>query len=462
MTLGTSGEVTDVDVVVLGLGPGGEAAANKLASAGLSVVGVERNLVGGECPYYGCVPSKMMIRAANSLAESRRVPELAGASTTLPDWAPVAERIRTEATDDWDDTVAVKRLEDAGAQVVRGDGRLVGPRTVRVGDRTFRAARGVVLNTGTAPGAPPIDGLSATPYWTNRDVVKVRELPRSLAVIGAGPIGAELAQVFARFGVEVTLLDSAPRLLPSEEPEVGALMAKVFEREGVRVRTGADIASVRHGDEGFRLHVDDQEISCERLLVAAGRVPQIADIGLDSLGVDGSVNALDTDGWMRVLQDGSVVDGLWAVGDIVGHGAFTHTSLDEASAAARSILGQDGPGADHRAVPRVTYTDPEVGSVGMTERQARDEGRDVRTALVDVTETSRGSIHHVGNEGLIKLVVEGDELLGATVVGPTGGETLSMLTTAIHARVPVSTLRTTIYPYPTFTGGVLDALKQLD
>jgi pyruvate/2-oxoglutarate dehydrogenase complex dihydrolipoamide dehydrogenase (E3) component len=462
MTSETSAAVIDVDVVVLGLGPGGEATANKLARSGLRVVGVERDLVGGECPYYGCVPSKMMIRAANLLAESRRVPSLAGSSTTQPDWTPVAARVRAEATDAWDDTVAVKRLQDVGAEIVRGEGRIVGPRTVQVGDRTFRAARGVVLNTGTAPGAPPIDGLAGTPYWTNREVVKVEELPASLAVIGAGPIGAELTQVFARFGVEVTLLDAADHVLPAEEPEAGALLATVLQREGVRVHTGVQISSVRHDGDGFHLTVDDFEVAAEKLLVAAGRVPQIADVGLDTVGVDGSVRSLTTDGHMRVLQDGSVVEGLWAVGDIVGKGAFTHTSLYQASAAARSVLGEDGPEADHRAVPRVTYTDPEVGSVGITERQAREEGRDVRTALVDLTETSRGGMHGVGNEGLVKLVVDGDELLGATSVGPMGGEVLSTMTTAIHGRVPVSTLKTMIYPYPTFTGAIRDALSQLD
>jgi pyruvate/2-oxoglutarate dehydrogenase complex dihydrolipoamide dehydrogenase (E3) component len=461
MTQATSAAVTDVDVVVLGLGPGGEASANKLAKAGLSVVGVERDLVGGECPYYGCIPSKMIIRAANALAESRRVPHLAGSSTTTPDWSIVAERIRSEATHGWDDAQSTKRLEDSGATVARGHGRITGPRTVEVDGRTFRAARGIVLNTGTSPGAPPIDGLDGTPYWTNRDVFRILELPASLAVLGAGPIGSELAQAFARFGVEVTLLDVADRVLSGEEPEAGALLCTVLGREGVRVMTGIDICCLDHGEKGFRLQVGDQTITTEKLLVAAGRVPQIADVGLESVGVDPNVKALETDGRMRVTQDGKVVEGLWAVGDIVGKGAFTHTSIYQASVAVRDILGKDGPEADHRAVPRVTYTDPEVGSVGLTEQQAREQGREVRTATVDVAVSSRGWLHHVGNEGLVKLVAEGDELLGATSVGPMGGEVLSMLTTAIHARVPLSTLRTMIYPYPTFSGAVRQALAEL-
>jgi pyruvate/2-oxoglutarate dehydrogenase complex dihydrolipoamide dehydrogenase (E3) component len=457
----TSGALTDVDVVVLGLGPGGEASANKLAKAGLTVVGVERDLVGGECPYYGCNPSKIMIRAANALAEARRVPQLAGTSTMTTDWDLVAQRIRAEATHDWDDTQSRTRLEEAGATVVRGEGRLVGPRTVEVDGRTYRASRAVILNTGTSPGAPPIDGLAETPYWTNRDVVRVAELPTSLAVLGAGPIGAELAQVFARFGVEVTLLDVADRVLAGEEPEASRVLTEVFEREGVRVMTGVEIGSVSHDGAQFRLQVGDQTVTAERLLVAAGRVPQIADVGLESVGVRSDVKSLETDGRMRVVQDGSVVEGLWAVGDIVGKGAFTHTSIYQASVAVRSILGVDGPEADHRAVPRVTYTDPEVGAVGMTEQQARDAGRDVRAATVDIAESARGWLHEVGNDGIIKLVAEGDELLGATSVGPMGGEVLSMLTTAIHGRVPLSTLRSMIYPYPTFSGAVRQALTEL-
>ena len=463
----TSGAVTRVDVVVLGLGPGGEACANKLAAAGLDVVGVERGLVGGECPYYGCNPSKIMIRAANTLAEARRVPRLAGASTTSADWAPVAERIRSEATHDWDDEQSTNRLKSSGVTVVRGHGRLTGPRTVEVDGRTFRASRAVVVSTGTCPGAPPIDGLADTPYWTNRDIVRVTELPRSLAVLGAGPIGSELAQVFARFGVRVTLLDVAERVLSGEEPEASRLLAEVLERDGVDVMTGVRIDAVTHDGDGFRLAVGDGavgdgKVTAERLLVAAGRVPQLEDLGLETVGVDADVPSLDTDGRMRVLQDGVPADGLYAVGDVVGKGAFTHTAMYQASVAVRCILGADGPEADYRAVPRVTYTDPEVGSVGLTEQAARDEGRDVRSATVDLAESSRGWLHHVGNEGLVKLVAEGDELVGATSVGPSGGEVLSMLTTAVHARVPLSTLRTMIYPYPTFHGAVRVALSELD
>jgi pyruvate/2-oxoglutarate dehydrogenase complex dihydrolipoamide dehydrogenase (E3) component len=455
------GSATDVDVVVVGLGPGGEAAATKLAAAGLSVVAVDKHLVGGECPYYGCIPTKMMIRAADALAEARRVPELAGDSTTVADWAPVARRIRDEATDDWDDKVAVERLEQAGATVVHGAARITGPRTVEVGGRSYRASRGVVVNTGTAPSAPPVEGLADTPYWTNRDVVQMASLPASMAVIGGGAIGCEVAQAVARFGVRVTILEVADRILAPEEPEASELLTTVLSGEGVRVVTGAKIQRVDHADGRFTVTLDGETVEADKLLVAAGRRPNLADLGLETVGLDPTARSLDTDGRMRVLRDGEPVDGLWAVGDVTGKGAFTHTSMYHSGIVVRELLGRDGPEADHRALPRVTFTDPEVGSVGTTEAKAREQGLDVRTGTAQLPSSSRGFIHAAGNDGFIKLVAEGDQLVGATSVGPTGGEVLSMLTTAIHGRVPVSTLRSMIYAYPTFHRAVLDALEAL-
>jgi pyruvate/2-oxoglutarate dehydrogenase complex dihydrolipoamide dehydrogenase (E3) component len=449
--------MTDCDVVVVGLGPGGESVASTLAKAGLEVVGVDERLVGGECPYFGCIPSKMMVRAADLLAEGRRIPELAGASTVTADWSQVATRIRDEATDGWDDAVAVARLEKAGVTFVRGHARLTGSRTVEVDGRTFTAGKGVVLNTGTAPGVPPIDGLADTPYWTNRDAVRLEELPGSMVVIGGGAIGAELAQAFSRYGVRVTVLEAADRLLAPEEPEASALVADVFGREGIEVLTGAAVQTVRYADGRFTIELKGHQVSADKLLVAAGRRPNLSDIGLDSVGLDPSASSVDVDGRMRAA------DGLWAVGDITGKGGFTHISMYQSAIAARDILGQSGAEANYRAVPRVTFTDPEVGSVGMTEQQAREAGLNVRVGVTDVPDSTRGWIHGPGNDGLIKLVEDADRgvLVGATSAGPCGGEVLSMLTTAVHAEVPTATLRSMIYAYPTFHRAVEDALSRL-
>jgi len=445
----------DVDVVVIGLGPGGEAAATKLATQGLKVVGIDRRLVGGECPYYGCIPSKMAIRAADLLAEGRRIPGLAGSSTVTPDWGEVAARIRNEATDDWDDTVAVERLEKAGVRFVRGHGRLAGPRTVEVNGSTFRASRGVLLNTGTEPAVPPIDGLAGTPYWTNREALRATEAPGSLAVIGGGSIGVELAHAFARFGTRVSVLEAAERLVPPEEPEAGQLLAEVFEANGIEVRAGARVESVRHDQGLFTLGFDGGSVRADQLLVASGRRPNLRDLGLDTVGLDPETRSLAVDERLRAG------DGLWAIGDITGKGAFTHMSMYQSAIAARDILGQDGPAADYRAVPRVTFTDPEIGSVGMSERRAREAGLELRVGVTDVSSATRGWIHRA--EGLVKLVEDADRgvLVGATAMGPTGGEVLSMLTVAVHAEVPTDTLRSMVYAYPTFHRAVESALDDL-
>ena len=447
---------TEVDVVVVGLGPGGESAATKLAQAGLEVVAVERHLAGGECPYYGCIPSKMMVRAADVLAEGRRIPDFSGQSTVSSDWSPVHARIRDEATTDWNDLVAVDRLVAAGVTFVRGSAALTAPRTVQVDGETYVGRRGVLLNTGTEPATPPIDGLADTPFWTNRDAVQVAELPGSLIVIGGGPIGAEMSQAFARFGVHVTVLEVADRILAPEEPESSRLVAEVFAREGIQVLTDAKILSVSYAEGQFDVQVGDDTLQADTLLVAAGRRPNLAGLGLDTVGLDPSARSVPVDTRMRAG------DGLWAIGDITGKGAFTHVSMYQAAIAVRDILGEDGPEAAYHALPHVTFTDPEVGSVGMTEKQARAAGLNVRVAVTDLASSTRGWIAKA--EGLIKLVEDADRgvLVGATSVGPSGGEILSSLVTAVHAEVPTATLRSMIYAYPTFHRAIESALAELD
>jgi pyruvate/2-oxoglutarate dehydrogenase complex dihydrolipoamide dehydrogenase (E3) component len=445
------------DVVVVGLGVGGEEVAGRLAEAGLSVVGIERSLVGGECPYWGCVPSKMMIRAANLLAEARRIPGMAGAAEVRPDWAPVARRIRDEATDSWDDRVAVERFTGKGGRFVRGDARFVGPREVAVGDRTFQAKRGVVIATGTAPAIPGIEGLAGTPLWTNHEAIEADTLPGSLVVLGGGAIGLELAQVFARFGVEVTVIEALDRLLAVEEPEASELAAKALARDGVSIRTGVSARAVEYGKE-FTLQLEDgTSVTGDKLLVATGRRAALGGLNLAAAGLDPDARSIAVDELMRAG------DRIWAVGDVTGRGAFTHVAMYQATIAVRDILLQDGPPADYRALPRVTFTDPEIGAVGLTERQAREQGVRVATGSAAVPSSARGWIHKAGNEGFIKLVVDADRgvLVGATSAGPAGGEVLSALAVAVHAAVPVEKLRNMIYAYPTFHRGIEDALRAL-
>ncbi len=447
----------DFEVVVLGMSPGGEQVAGRLAEAGLAVAGVESNLVGGECPYYGCIPSKMMIRAANALAEAGRVKLLAGSATTSPDWGPVARRVR-EATHDWDDAPAAGRFTAKGGHLFRGVGKIVSPGVVRVGDDTLTASRGIVIATGTEPTVPPIPGLAGTPFWTNREAVKATAVPRSLIVLGGGSIGVEFAQVFARFGAKVTVVEALGRLLPFDEPEASALLADVFGSEGIGVRAGAAATGVSHDGAAFRVVLAGGEaLSAPSLLVATGRHADLATIGAGAAGIDETGRFIGVDERMRAAP------GVWALGDIVGHGAFTHMSVYHAEIVIADILGEPHHAAEYHAVPRVAFTDPEIGSVGLTEAQARERGLDTAVGMTRIAESSRGWIHDGGNAGFIKLIADADAgiLVGATSAGPAGGEVLSMLTLAVHARLPVQRLREMIYAFPTFHRAVQAALAGL-
>lgn len=449
---GQAGE-TEFDVIVVGLGPGGEHVALKAGEAGLRVLGIEERLVGGECPYFGCVPSKMMIAAAHTLREAGRVNTMAGTATTSPDWTPVATRIRDEATDDWDDAVAVKRLEDSGASFVRGHAVLAGDGRVEVDGTTYTATKGIVVNTGTAPTAPPIDGLADTPYWTNRDAVRLTELPSSLVVIGGGAIGCELAQVMAQFGVRVSVVEMVDRLVALEEPEASEALEKAFAENGIQVLTGVDVSSVSYADGQFTVDLGDQALTAEKLLVAAGRRTNLHGLGLETIGLDPEAKVLEPDERMRVAE------GVWAIGDIVGKGAFTHVSMYQAGVVLNDLLGRDGPWADYRAVAHVTFTAPEVASVGLTEQAARDAGIDVLVATGDLG--ARGWITREG--GVIKLVAdrEREVLVGGVVVAPAGGEIMSMIEVAVHAEVPISTLLHMHFAYPTYHRALETVLKDL-
>lgn len=449
---------SEVDLIVIGMGIGGEAVAAAVAEQGKAVIGIESDLVGGECPYWGCIPSKMMIRAANLLAEAGRIDGVAGKAEVSPDWAPVAQRIREQATDTWNDQVAVDRFVDKGGLFIRGRAKIVGPKIIEVDGATYTARFGVVVAAGTNPAVPPIPGLADVEYWTNREIMQVEVLPASLTVLGAGAIGSELAEVFSRFGVKVTVVEALDRLLPNEEPEVGALMAEVFEAEGIDVHVGTlAVAVAQEGSDIVVTLGNDTEVRSERLLVATGRRTNVEGLGLDSVGIELDTPYLTTDDHMVVAE------GLWAVGDITGAGLFTHVAAYQAPIAVASILGTEHPPADYRAMPRVTFTDPEVGSVGMTEQQARDAGLNIAVATQNVAGSARGWLHATGNEGLIKLVVDTDRnvLVGATSVGPHGGEVLAMLTLAVHTETAIDQLKSMIYAYPTFHRGIEDALGQL-
>lgn len=330
--------------------------AGRLAEAGLAVVGIDAELVGGECPYWGCVPSKMMIRAANLVAEARRIDGMARTATVTPDWGPVARGIRDEATDDWDDRVAIERLASKGARVVKGWARLDGPGRVVVGHDVYVSDR-VVLNIGARPWAPPIPGLADLDYWSNRELIEAEALPGSLVILGGGAIGVELGQAVRRFGVEVTIVEGSDRLLAAEEPEASALIHRVLTAEGRGLVTGARVTGAGHHDDRFVLGLEGYpDVVGERLRVATSRRPDQAGLGVATIGLDETARSVPTDGRLRAAP------GVWAIGDMTGVGAFTHVSMYQAAI---------GPPTSWIGSPPTPTTGPCPGSPSRTPRSPR-------------------------------------------------------------------------------------------
>jgi pyruvate/2-oxoglutarate dehydrogenase complex dihydrolipoamide dehydrogenase (E3) component len=446
------------DLIVIGMGVGGEEVARRAADAGMDVMAVERKLVGGECPYWGCIPSKVMVRAGNTLAEAARATGLAGRAEISPDWAPVARRVR-EVTADWDDRIAVERHEKRGATFVRGSARLIGPREIEVDGRRFTARRGIVIATGGEPALPPIPGLHSVQVWTNREAIEATETPSSILVLGGGAVGLELGQVFHRFGSRVTVVEQGDHLLPAEEPENATALEAALSREGIQVHTRTSASAVSADSGGISVALSDgSTLACERLLVATGRRIDLRSLGVEAIGLDPDARAINVDEHLRAADD------VWAVGDVTGKGAFTHVAVYQGRVAAADVLGQEHPPADYSAVPRVTFTDPEVGSVGLSEADARQRGLPVAVGLGQTSSSARGWIHGPGAaDGVTKLVadVERGVLVGASAMGPAAGEVLGLLLLAVRAGVPLATLRDLIYPYPTFVRGIEDALRDL-
>ena len=443
----------DTDVIVLGVGTSGEDISHQLLDAGLHVTGIEATMVGGECPYWACLPSKMMVRAANTLQEARRVGDLAGEASVHPDWNPVAEKIRA-LTGNWDDSGAVKRYEDRGGRMIKGHGKLTGPRTVAVGDESITARRGIVIATGSKVFVPPIPGLDEIEYWTTHDVIEMKKLPKSIIVLGGGTSGCELGQVLERFGVEVTIVEAEEHLLSKEEPEASEIVEAAFADEGIGIHTGKKVERFESRD-GLVVAVlsDGEEISAERLFVATGRKIDLSGIGLESIGLDPEAPNIKVDERMHVA------DGIWAMGDITGKSLLTHVGLYQSAIIVADILGQDHPPARYDAVPRAIFVDPEVGSVGKTEEEARNEGIDLAVVVKQIPLTFRGAVYGE-KRGIIKLVVDRNKgvLIGATVAGSYGTEMLGFLHLAVHARIPLTEMRAMMYAFPAFYSAIGEAL----
>lgn len=444
----------EVDVVVLGGGVAGEAIGHELSGSGLSVVIVERELVGGECAYWGCVPSKTLLRSAETLAEAGRARTLAASRVDWSvDFPKVSKRVLWMARD-LDDARPSKALVDAGVQLVRGTGSLVDPQTVEVGGERFIARRAMVVSNGGTAAIPPIPGLDGVDYWTNRQAAVPTEAPASLAVLGGGAIGVELGQGFARLGSKVTVIEAGPRVVALEEPEAGGALQRHLESEGMRFVIGDACTGVERDGGGVKVNLrSGTSVTADRLLVATGRRPN--SDAWEKAGLPKTER-----GWLKTDPSTlEVVPGVYGAGDITGIAGFTHVAYYHGQVIARRIRGEDAR-ADHLAIPRVTYTDPEVASVGLSEAAARALGIDVVVASTDPGETARGYIADF-HDGVIKVV--GDRgrgvLVGATLVTPRGGEILGELVLAIKMGVPLRTLADVVHPYPAFNR-VLGAVLQ--
>ncbi|OLC25345.1 MAG: hypothetical protein AUH40_06655 [Chloroflexi bacterium 13_1_40CM_65_17] len=444
----------EFDVVCLGGGVAGEAIAGGLEGSGITLAVVERELVGGECPYWGCVPSKTLLRSGETLEEAGRARALAASRVDWDlDFPKISKRVYWMARD-LDDSRPAAAMEATGAKLFRGEGKLLDPRTVEVGGERLIARQAVVVANGGTAAIPAIPGLNTVDFWTNRQATLPRELPIALAVLGGGAVGVELGQAFARFGSKVTVIEAGPRFLGAEEPEAGAALRPHLEADGITVLAGDGAVAVAKSDGGVIVKLKSgASVTADRLLVATGRRPNFeawAEAGLPR-----------TDrGWLKV--DPATLEampGLYGAGDVTGIGGFTHLAYYHGQIVARRLRGEDVR-ADHTAVPRVTFTDPEVASVGLSETAARERGIDIVTASTDPAETARGYIHDF-HGGALKLIGDRDRgvLIGATLVTPRAGEIVGELLLAVKAGTPLRVLADVIHPFPAFNR-VLGAVLQ--
>ena len=442
------------DAVVIGAGPPGEVAASRLNEQGLRTALIERELVGGECAYWACIPSKTLLRPPEVRAEAQRT---AGTSAPEQRWAEVAE-YRDYMIRHLDDTAQVDGYEQSGVRVYKGDAKLAGPRRVLVAGQTIETER-IVIATGSDARIPPIPGLAEAGYWTNCEATTLEEIPDSIVILGGGPVGIELGQFMCRFGTEVTLIQAADRLLPREDPRVSELIADTLREDGIELHIGVTANQVSASDGRRTVKLDNgEQVNGTELLVAVGRAPRVDDIGLESVGIEPNPQGIAIDERCRAGE------GIWAIGDVTGVMPFTHVGMYQGRIACADIAGQAAR-ADYTAIPRVVFSDPEIAAVGLTEQQAVEQGIDIATARVGLADAiARPWTYEKDPRGEIAVLADRERgtLIGTWIVSPLAGEWIHYAALAIKTHTPLDVLRDTVAQFPTYTEAYLKAIEALE
>lgn len=444
-----------VDVAILGMGPGGEVAASRLLKAGRNVAVFERELIGGECAYWACIPSKTVLRPPEARTEVQRAAGVAGAEL---DWSATSD-YRDYMIRHLDDQAQVDGYAGQGALVIKAEARITGPGRIQAGNRELTAEH-IVIATGSEAVVPPLDGLADITAWTNREAYTAKTLPKRAVIIGGSAVGVETATFLSRFGVAVTLIQRGDRLLPREEPRVGELALKHLKEEGVDIRLGATARSGRRDNGASVLELDDgSRVTADVVIFATGRAPRSRDLGFESVGV-----GLGEHGQVQVDEHCKAAENVWAIGDVTGIMPFTHVAKYQGRIAADAILGNPRP-ATYDGIPRVVFGDPEIAAAGLTKKQADEQGHStVETELDLANAIARPWTYEEDPRGFLGLLADTDSktLVGAWAIGPMAGEWIHHASLAIRTKIPIDTLRDQVAQFPTYHEAYQAALDGLE